>query len=40
VHLIAVTIHGDTAMTTDATGPPADRWTRVNGAWKVASVSP
>lgn len=40
VHLVAITIHGDTAMTTDSTGPPGDQWTRVNGGWKFASVSP
>lgn len=39
VHLIAITLHGDTATTTDSSGPPANRWTRVNGEWKLASVS-
>jgi hypothetical protein len=39
VHLTAITIHGDTATTTDTAGPSADRWTWVNGGWKVASVS-
>jgi hypothetical protein len=39
VHLIAITIHGDTATTTDTSGPPGDEWTWADGGWKVASVS-
>jgi hypothetical protein len=38
-HLISIAISGDAATTTDSTGPPADRWTRVNGAWKLAAIS-
>jgi hypothetical protein len=38
-HLVSIAVHGDRATTTDSTGPPADQWTRVRGAWKLAAIS-
>jgi hypothetical protein len=36
--LVSVHVRGDTATTTDTTGPPADRWVKVDGAWQVADL--
>jgi hypothetical protein len=36
--LVSVHVRGDTATTTDTTGPPADRWVKVDGGWQVANL--
>jgi hypothetical protein len=36
--LVSVHVRGDTATTTDTTGPPADRWVKVDGGWQVADL--
>ena len=36
--LVSVHVRGDTATTTDTTGPPANRWVKVDGAWQLADL--
>jgi hypothetical protein len=36
--LLSVHVHGDAATTTDTTGPPANRWVKVDGGWQLADL--
>ena len=36
--LVSVHVHGDTATTTDTTGPPANDWVKVDGDWQLADL--
>jgi hypothetical protein len=36
--LVSVQVRGDTATTTDTTGPPANRWVKVDGGWQLADL--
>jgi hypothetical protein len=36
--LVSVHVRGDTATTTDTTGPPANRWVKVDGGWQLADL--
>ena len=41
IRLLTVKVTGNTATTTDTSGPPADRWVRTGtSAWKIASLPP
>ena len=34
--LVSVHVSGDSATTTDTTGPPPDHWVKVDGGWQLA----
>jgi hypothetical protein len=36
--LLSVQVHGDAATTTDTTGPPANRWVKIDGDWQLADL--
>jgi hypothetical protein len=36
--LLSVHVSGDAATTTDTTGPPANRWVKVDGGWQLADL--
>jgi hypothetical protein len=36
--LVSVHVSGDAATTTDTTGPPANRWVKVDGGWQLADL--
>ena len=36
--LVSVRVRGDSATTTDTTGPPANRWVKVDGGWQLADL--
>jgi len=36
--LLSVHVRGDVATTTDTSGPPADRWVKVDGGWQLADL--
>jgi hypothetical protein len=36
--LLSVHVSGDSATTTDSTGPPPNRWVKVDGGWQLADL--
>jgi hypothetical protein len=36
--LLSVRVDGDSATTTDSTGPPADQWVKADGSWQLANL--
>lgn len=38
-HIVSITVNGDHASVIDSTGPPAAKFVKQNGAWKLANFS-